>query len=169
MTDTFTIERNTKPQCTHGLSHIPEYISWTGMKDRCYRPKNEKYHNYGGRGITICDEWVNSFESFIQDMGLRPSPEHSIDRMNNDGNYELNNCRWATNTEQLHNRRDSPNRTQQLPRGVYKSKLRFKASITHKGINIYLGHFITPQKASAFRNKYITQNKLPHKLSSIKQ
>ena len=83
---------------------VTEYTIWAGMKDRCYRPRNHKYPRYGGRGISVCDRWRDSFEAFLADMGRRPSRGHSIDRINNDGNYEPGNCRWATAIEQVHNR-----------------------------------------------------------------
>lgn len=69
------------------------------MLDRCYRPGNKRYDRYGGRGITVCDRWRESFENIITDMGKRPSPLHVLDRINNDGNYEPGNCRWATRKE----------------------------------------------------------------------
>lgn len=89
----------------HRLSDTPEHYIWRGMKQRCYNPNNKSFKNYGGRGITICDRWQNSFENFLADMGKKPSPTHSIDRVNNDGNYEPANCRWATNQEQSDNKR----------------------------------------------------------------
>ena len=86
---------------THGMTSTPEYGIWTGMKRRCLNPRDSHWENYGGRGISICERWLNSFENFYADMGKRPSPDLSIDRYpNNDGNYEPANCRWATKSQQ---------------------------------------------------------------------
>ena len=82
-----------------------EYTNWKEMKRRCYNPRYKEYHLYGGRGITICDRWRTSFVNFLADMGKRPFPEASIDRINNNGNYEPDNCRWATKLEQGQNTR----------------------------------------------------------------
>ena len=89
----------------HGLSYSPEYHAWYGMIRRCYTPHYRQFVNYGGRGITVCDRWKTSFMAFLKDIGRRPSPDHSLDRINNDGNYEPGNCRWATNVEQCNNMR----------------------------------------------------------------
>ncbi len=93
------------PKEKHGLRHIPEYLIWKAMNERCTRVKCQSFKNYGGRGIKVCDRWRHDFKSFYEDMGPRPSPNHSIDRKDNDGNYEPGNCRWATAVEQRHNRR----------------------------------------------------------------
>jgi hypothetical protein len=83
-----------------------EYNSWKCIKARCLNPNNPEYHNYGGRGITICDRWKNSFANFLEDMGAAPSEIHSVDRYPNmNGNYEPGNCRWATPKEQARNTR----------------------------------------------------------------
>ena len=90
---------------THGLSHMPEYKIWTGMKGRCQNPKDGRFRDYGGRGVTVCQRWADSFEMFFLDMGPRPSPNHSLDRIDVNGNYEAANCRWATRVEQQNNMR----------------------------------------------------------------
>lgn len=89
----------------HGMSRTITYTTWTAMLSRCYDQRNASYSHYGARGITVCQQW-HDFEKFHADMGPRPSKDHSIDRINSDGNYEPGNCRWATRAEQSANRRD---------------------------------------------------------------
>lgn len=90
---------------THLLSKTKEYSAWQSMKTRCYNEKTDYYQYWGGRGIRVCDRWLNSFENFLEDMGERPSAEYSLDRIDVNGHYEPGNCRWATDLQQRHNQR----------------------------------------------------------------
>src|SRR6266508_728705 len=97
-------QRTRETHTTHGQSNSPEWRAWRNMRQRCKNRRHPKYRDYGGRGITVCDRWA-SFENFLADMGPKPSPAHSIDRIDVNGNYEPGNCRWATPKEQRLNQR----------------------------------------------------------------
>lgn len=88
---------------------LTEYNIWTGIKQRCLNPKTESFRFYGARGITVCDEWRDSFDAFYLHIGPRPSLDHSVDRIDNDGNYQPGNVRWATPDIQMGNRRKPMN------------------------------------------------------------
>jgi len=98
-----TIERSTKHKACGSL----EYNAWAAMKQRCLNSKTYGYPWYGALGVTICQEWINDFSAFLRDIGPKPSPSHTLDRINPFGNYEPANCRWATWLEQARNKRKS--------------------------------------------------------------
>lgn len=115
----FNVERNVTRSCgclsrkwkdsgnanrSHGRSKTPEYWVWTSMKQRCHDPKCKSFERYGAKGVTVCDRWRNSFENFLEDMGERPSPSHSIDRVECSKGYTPENCRWATAVTQANNK-----------------------------------------------------------------
>lgn len=102
---------------THGGTYHPMYQTWLGMKQRCSNPNHKDYHRYGGRGVSVCSRWEKDFGAFLSDVGERPGSDYSLDRINNDGDYEPANVRWATPDEQARNR---PDRTLLTLNGVTK-------------------------------------------------
>ena len=122
---------------TDGRYNTPEYRSWNAMRHRCLFPSNIGYANYGGRGIKVCDEWEASFAAFLRDMGTRPRGT-TLDRLDNDGPYCKDNCRWSTPKEQRDNQRAYKPRRQQLmsklPTSGYRGvEEHFKAPSVRKG------------------------------------
>ena len=140
----------TEHRTIHGKSGKPEYNSYTHMKSRCYNKKDKNYADYGGRGITVCSRWRNSAEYFFEDMGDKPSAQHSLDRIDNDGNYEPDNCRWATSLEQSLNQRMRRDNSSGVP-GVHWSRASGKwlARARVNGKRAYLGVFADKKEAIA--------------------
>lgn len=135
---------------THGMARTPSYIIWVAMIQRCTNPDNISYKNYGGRGITVCEEWRNSFEAFFKDMGQKPDGL-SIDRIKNELGYFKENCRWATRTEQNRNCRLSKNNKTGV-NGVYWNKLRQKyAAGIRANKKYFVGYFTDLEDAKAAR------------------
>jgi hypothetical protein len=97
-------ERTKEANTTHGMSDVPEYKIWKIMIQRCNNPKYIQYHDYGGKGITVCERWLNSFQDFITDLGKRPGKGYRLKRTDTNKNYELNNCAWIIGTERTSNK-----------------------------------------------------------------
>ncbi len=99
-------KRNSTHNYAKHEDRSPEYTVWLNLRQRCSNPNNSEYHNYGGRGIKVCERW-DSFDNFLKDMGFRPTKNHSINRSNNNGDYEPDNCFWSTKKEQDSNKRNN--------------------------------------------------------------
>lgn len=124
----------------------PEYRAWQNMKARCYNKKRHQYYLWGGRGIKVCDEWLNDFTAFYKHIGKRPSPKHSLDRIDNNKDYEPGNVRWETANNQNANRRRSINESGYV--GVYRNYKKWNATINHDGLLYFLGYFEDPEQAA---------------------
>lgn len=138
---------------THGLYHTPENGIWRAMLARCRNPNSTAYHKYGARGIAVCERW-HRFENFLADMGERPTPKHSIDRIDVLGNYEPGNCRWATPDEQARNKRRPRNNSSGIAGVTFNKQLgKWRARIGYRGKSVYLGDFAHQADAIAARKK----------------
>ncbi len=135
-------------QQSHGRYKTPEYNSWNGIIQRCTNPKSQNWHRYGGRGIRVCSEWLD-FETFLRDMGEKPGPGYSIDRIDNDGNYEPGNCRWVTHKENCANRGKRPGTSRFKGVSLVKASGKWRAQIGSGKNKKHIGTFETEELASA--------------------
>lgn len=134
-------------------SGSPEQYTWENMRNRCNNPRNPEYHNYGGRGIKVCERW-ESYSNFLEDMGRKPSKQHSIDRINVNGDYNPENCRWTDSITQARNKRLSRKNTSGVS-GVHwdKEREKWSARITTNGKIKALGRFVELDEAIKARKK----------------
>ena len=152
----------------HGLTSHRFYKTWKQMVDRCTNPKIKAYKDYDGRGITVCEEWLN-IRNFVDWCDLtHPNQEgYTLDRINNDKGYSPENCTWSDKSTQAINRRMRRTNTSGFVGvGFNKSKGKWEASLKLNNIYKYIGSFLTIEEAVQARDNYIIENKLPHKLST---
>ena len=160
----YTKRRASETHKTHGLWSTKLYRIWASIKDRTLNPKNKHYLDYGGRGITICDDWKNDFKSFYDwamSNGYEEDKGLSIDRIDNDGNYCPENCRWTTQTIQTRNQRIYKNNKSGY-KGVsyFKRYGNYQAYICIKSKQIHLGLYPTAVEGAIVYNNYIIENNL---------
>lgn len=150
-----------------GKKNNPQlYMVWEAMRGRCNNPKNKSYHNYGGRGITIEPAWddFNVFRDWAHANGYTPGINLSIDREDNNGNYESSNCRWTTPNVQAANKRYGLKTTKTNAIGVFPNGLKFYYAITYLGNTYYKGNFNTVEEAVEARKAFILLKGFPHTL-----
>ena len=155
--------RSSETHKTHGFGYTRLYAVWAEIKNRTLNPKNKSYNDYGGRGITICEEWldVQNFYNWAISNGYEENKGLSIDRIDNDGNYEPNNCRWTTQNIQARNQRIPKNNTSGY-KGVclVKKTNKYMSYICVNRKIIHLGYFQTPVEGAIAYNNYIIENNL---------
>ena len=161
-----TAETNTNNKATHGLSNHRLYHVWSKMIDRCINKNNKRYKDYGGRGISVCEEW-HDINNFLADMYPTFIEGLSIDRINTHGNYEPSNCRWATKGIQARNTRKIMTTNTSGCRGVHfcETLNKWVAQITINNNKKHLGCFNTILEAAKAYDKYVTDNNLEHTLN----
>lgn len=136
----------------NGSHKHPEYTVWRKMRERCYNPKQSNYEYYGAKGIKVCKEWNESFETFLYDMGPRPYPNYQLDRINSDGNYEPNNCRWVSKSKNMINRKSSLGEM----KNIYKrDNGKYRVSIKRNGKQHLSKSISTVEEAVRIRDKML--------------
>jgi len=135
---------------SHGMSRTRTYLIWSAMKQRCFNVRARNYHKYGGKGVTVCREWRAHFARFLADMGECP-PNHEIDRIDSEGDYEPGNCRWSTRSDQQHNRRGKIGSSSRF-KGVSARRGGWYASINHLKQTFFIGDFAYEEEAALAYN-----------------
>ena len=161
-------QRTKESRTKHGLRSHPLYHVWNDIIKRTTNPNNKSYRHYGGRGITICERWLN-IANFIDDMYPTYKKGLSIDRINNNGNYELSNCRWTTNVTQLQNTRKIRCTNTSGYRGVSfnKRSKKWVANISVDNKLTYLGYYCTALEAAKAYDTFVIDNKLQHTTNGV--
>lgn len=148
----------------HGRADTSLYIIWSRMKERCLNPNHIHFHNYGGRGITVCEKWLHDFQAFSDDVGTRPSPRHQIDRIDNEGNYEPGNVKWSTIKEQANNKRGCVTLTHN---GQTKNIMQWAESMGMLPSTIYYRHHRGWPVEKILANETIPHNERRHGHNAI--
>jgi len=154
------------PNYKHGHTvnrgYTPEYSAWYSLRRRCGDPNTIHFYNYGGRGITVCDRWKDSFTNFLEDMGYRPGPKYSVDRVDNSKGYSPDNCKWTTRSTQMHNSRTRADNSSGY-RGVswyYRYEM-WVCRISLLGVRTNLGYFPCKHEAAMVYDMFKEKHNIP--------